>query len=95
MQRGAVYRKGIQGYQTSLKCSHKAQAPRFFVGLFAVIWCVYQSAAATAAAVVAAIIAVVAAAAEKDNKKDDNPAAVAATKAVIAHIGTSHKVLTD
>jgi len=48
--------------------------------------------ASAAAAVVAP--AVIAAASPDDDQQDDDPAAVAATKTVIAHIGTSYEVLT-
>ena len=51
--------------------------------------------AATAATPTAVTAAAVAAAHPNDNQQDDNPAAVTSTKAVIAHKGPSHEVLTD
>ena len=63
------------------------------------ILCSYVLAAGitVAAAIVATAAAptIVAAAHPNNNQQDDDPAAVTSAKAVIAHIGTSHEVLTD
>ena len=75
--------------QLPLRAEHKKVIPENGYDFFRYL---RSAAAAVATATTVAAPAVIAAAAPDDDQQDDDPAAVAATKTVIAHIGTSYEM---